>query len=294
MGTSRQQDTPNRPELAYTSRDRTQRPDAVVGCAGRSGTPADGIRGVRMGQLDGKVAIITGAAQGMGAAEARRFAQEGARVVLTDRQEEAGRAVADDIGDDAVFVRQDVTSEADWDAAVATATERFGGLDAVVNNAAIHHIVALEDETVEAFERMLRVNVVGTWWGIRKAIAPMRARGGGSIVNKSSIAGTRGIPFHSSYGTSKWAVRGLTKTAAKELGRHGIRVNSVHPGAIQGTGMFTPPDDTAELEARLDEIPLGRPGLRDEVASLVVFLASDASSYITGNEHVIDGGRSLW
>jgi 3alpha(or 20beta)-hydroxysteroid dehydrogenase len=246
-----------------------------------------------MGQLEGKVAIITGAAQGMGAAEARCFVQEGARVVLTDRQEEAGRAVADEIGDAAVFVPHDVTIEADWDAVVATATDRFGGLDALVNNAAIHHIVALEDETIEAFERMLRVNVIGTWWGIRKAIAPMRARGG-SIINKSSIAGTRGIPFHSSYGTSKWAVRGLTKTAAQELGRYAIRVNSVHPGAIQGTGMFTPPDDPEQLRAQLDAVPLRRPGLRDEVAGLVVFLASDASSYITGSEHVIDGGRSLW
>ncbi|MEE2663064.1 MAG: glucose 1-dehydrogenase [Myxococcota bacterium] len=247
-----------------------------------------------MGQLDGKVAIITGAAQGMGEVEARRFAQEGARVVLTDLQQEAGRQVAKEIGDAAVFVRQDVTSEADWDAVVATASERFGGLDALVNNAAIHHLASLEDESVEALEQMLRVNVIGTWWGIKKAIAPMRARGGGSIVNKSSIAGTRGIPLHTSYGTSKWAVRGLTKTAAYELGPEAIRVNSVHPGPIEGTGMFTAPDDPAELREQMRALPLGRAGTRDEVASLVVFLASDASSYITGNEHVVDGGRSIW
>ena len=247
-----------------------------------------------MGQLDGKVAIITGAAQGMGEVEARRFAQEGARVVLTDLQQEAGRQVAKEIGDAAVFVRQDVTSEADWDAVVATASERFGGLDALVNNAAIHHLASLEDESVEALEQMLRVNVIGTWWGIKKAIAPMRARGGGSIVNKSSIAGTRGISLHTSYGTSKWAVRGLTKTAAYELGPEAIRVNSVHPGPIEGTGMFTAPDDPAELREQMRALPLGRAGTRDEVASLVVFLASDASSYITGNEHVVDGGRSIW
>ncbi len=212
-----------------------------------------------MGQLDGKVAIITGAAQGMGEVEACRFAAEGARIVLTDVQEEAGREVAKAIGDDATFVRQDVTSEADWDAVVATAIERFGGLDALVNNAAIHHIGALEDESIDAFERMLRVNVVGTWWGIKKAIAPMRARGGGSIVNKSSIAGTRGIPGHTSDGTSKWAVRGLTKTAAYELGPDAIRVNSVHPGGIAETGMFSEPDDPNEQQAHMGALPLRRP-----------------------------------
>jgi 3alpha(or 20beta)-hydroxysteroid dehydrogenase len=247
-----------------------------------------------MGQLDGKVAIITGAAQGMGEVEARRFAEEGARIVLTDVQDEAGRAVAKSIGDGALFLRQDVSSEADWDAVIAAATERFGGLDALVNNAAIHHVAKLEDDDVDSLERILRINVVGTWWGIKKAIAPMRARGGGSIVNKSSIAGTRGIPLHSAYGTSKWAVRGLTKTAAYELGPDGIRVNSVHPGGIENTGMFTPSADDEDTRRQMQELPLGRPGTREEVAALVVFLASDASSYITGNEHVVDGGRSIW
>jgi len=247
-----------------------------------------------MGQLDGKVAIITGAAQGMGAVEARRFAEEGARVVLTDLQEEAGRQHAADIGESAVFVPQDVTSETDWDAVVRTATERFGRLDALVNNAAIHHIIALEDESLEGLERMLRVNVVGTWWGHKKVIEPMKAAGGGSIINKSSIAGTRGIPLHSSYGASKWAVRGLTKTAAHELGVYGIRVNSVHPGPIEGTGMYSAPEDEADLQEMMETMPLRRAGTRDEVASLVVFLASDASSFITGNEHVVDGGRSIW
>ena len=247
-----------------------------------------------MGQLDGKVAIITGTAQGMGEIEARRFVEEGARLVMTDLQEELGRAVAKDIGDDAVFVKQDVTCEADWDRVVGTATDRFGRLDVLVNNAAIRHRASLEDETLEGFERTLRVNVVGTWWGMKKVIAPLRAAGGGSIVNKSSIAGTRGIPLNSSYGTSKWAVRGLTKTAASELGRYAIRVNSVHPGPIEQTGMFSAPDDPGQLEAMMRKLPMRRAGTREEVASLVVFLASDASSYITGNEHVIDGGSSLW
>jgi 3alpha(or 20beta)-hydroxysteroid dehydrogenase len=141
---------------------------------------------------------------------------------------------------------------------------------------------------------MLQVNLVGTWWGVKKAIAPMRAAGGGSIVNKSSIAGTRGIPAHGSYGITKWGVRGLTKVAAYELGPDQIRVNSIHPGPIAGTGMFSMPEDEAQQREIFDPIPLRRAGGVEEVASLVVFLASDASAFITGTEHVIDGGRSLW
>jgi 3alpha(or 20beta)-hydroxysteroid dehydrogenase len=247
-----------------------------------------------MGQLEGKVAIVTGAAQGMGACEARRMAEEGARVVLGDVQEEAGRAAAKEIGAAAHFVRQDVSRESDWDAVIAASLERFGRLDVLVNNAAIHHVGSIENESLEGLERMLQVNLVGTWWGVKKAIAPMRAAGGGSIVNKSSIAGTRGIPAHGSYGITKWGVRGLTKVAAYELGPDRIRVNSIHPGPIAGTGMFSMPEDEAQQREIFDPIPLRRAGGVDEVASLVVFLASDASAFITGTEHVIDGGRSLW
>jgi 3alpha(or 20beta)-hydroxysteroid dehydrogenase len=260
-----------------------------------------------MGQLEGKVAIVTGAAQGMGACEARRMAEEGARVVLGDVQEEAGRAAAKEIGAAAHFVRQDVSRESDWDAVIAASLERFGRLDVLVNNAAIfgrldvlvnnaaiHHVGSIENESLEGLERMLQVNLVGTRLGVKKAIAPMRAAGGGSIVNKSSIAGTRGIPAHGSYGITKWGVRGLTKVAAYELGPDRIRVNSIHPGPIAGTGMFSMPEDEAQQREIFDPIPLRRAGGVEEVASLVVFLASDASSFITGTEHVIDGGRSLW
>jgi 3alpha(or 20beta)-hydroxysteroid dehydrogenase len=246
-----------------------------------------------MGKLDGKVAILTGVAHGMGECHARTFVAEGARVLLGDIDEEGGRGLARSLGDAAHFVKLDVSQELDWDAAVAAARERFRRIDVLVNNAAIYHTSALADETLERFERILRVNVIGTWWGMRKVIAPMREAGGGSIVNISSIAGLRGIPQLSSYGTTKWAVRGMTKTAAHELGVHGIRVNSIHPGAIQETGMYRP-SDRAERAHDDAAVPLRRSGRREEVSALAVFLASDASSYVTGMEHVVDGGRTVW
>ena len=237
---------------------------------------------------------MTGAAQGMGAAEAARFVAEGARVVLTDVQEAAGRELAKRLGNDAHFIAHDVADEAAWARVVDTSCERFGGVDVLVNNAAIHHTRPIEQERAEDFERVLRVNVIGSFLGIQSVIAPMRARGGGSIVNKSSIAGMRGIPEHGAYGSSKWAVRGLTQVAASELGPDGIRVNSVHPGPIDSTGMFARPDDAALEEKLLKPMPMRRWGATEDIASLVLFLASDESSFITGTEHVIDGGRIVW
>ena len=245
-----------------------------------------------MGQLDGKSILITGAAQGMGAVHARRFVEEGARVLLTDLQEEAGAKLAAELGEAAAFAPQDITDESGWDGVIERAVAHGGGLNGLVNNAAIWWTKRFVEEDADALRKMLEVNVVGTFLGMQKVVPTMREGGGGSIVNLSSIAGTRGIPEHSSYGASKWAVRGLSKVAAGELGQWNIRVNTVHPGAIGGTGMFQVPE--SEFDTLFAEQPIGRPGERAEVSGLVIFLLSDASSYVTGHEHVVDGGRTVW
>jgi 3alpha(or 20beta)-hydroxysteroid dehydrogenase len=245
-----------------------------------------------MGQLEGKRIIITGAAQGMGAVHARLFVEAGARVVLTDLQTDAGAKLANELGQNAHFVPQDVTKESDWESVVGEAKKRFGGIDGLVNNAAIWWTKPVMDEDRNRFLKMLDVNVIGTWLGIRAVVPAMREAGGGSIVNLSSIAGTRGIPEHGAYGASKWAVRGLSKVAASELGQWNIRVNTVHPGAVEGTGMFLVPE--SEFETIFQAQPLRRPGRREEISGLVMFLLSDQSSYVTGHEHVVDGGRTVW
>lgn len=247
-----------------------------------------------MGMLDGRTVIVTGGAQGMGRRHVERCVAEGAFVVATDLQEAAGRAVVDALGDRAVFVRHDVTDPDGWDTVVAAALDRTGGLHGLVNNAAVYSGTKhISEEAFEVFDRTIRINVYGTWWGIKKVVEPMRASGGGSIVNISSIAGTTGMPGFTSYGSSKWAVRGLTKISAADLGPWGIRVNSVHPGGIAETGMFSVPQTDAEREQRRLAVPLRRPGTTDDVSSVVLFLLSEASAYVTGVEHVVDGGASL-
>jgi 3alpha(or 20beta)-hydroxysteroid dehydrogenase len=240
------------------------------------------------GRLEGKVAVISGAARGQGEAEARLFVAEGASVVLTDVLDERGFIVAKELGDSARFVRHDVGSEEAWASVMATTVETFGRLDVLVNNAAIHWLRTIETETVADFRRMVDVNLIGTFLGIRGAIAPMRASGGGSIVNISSAAGLVGYALHGAYGATKWGVRGLTRAAAIELGPDRIRVNSVHPGPID-TDML-PPDRANLGDKRWRTIPLRRVGEPSEVAELVLFLASDASSFTSGGEFTVDGG----
>ena len=205
-----------------------------------------------MGELDGRVIIVTGGAQGMGRRHVERCVAAGANVIATDLQDDNGRAVVSALGDAAIFVRHDVTDEAQWAAVIAQGLAKFGKIDGLINNAAIlRGACPIEDESPQVFEQTLRVNVFGTWLGIRSVVEPMRVAGGGSIVNISSTAGMKGLPGLSAYGSSKWAVRGLTKVAAKELGRHGIRVNSIHPGGIEGTGMFPPLGSEARERATL-------------------------------------------
>ncbi|UCE85191.1 MAG: glucose 1-dehydrogenase [Deltaproteobacteria bacterium] len=247
-----------------------------------------------MGRLDGKVAIITGAARGQGEAEARLFAEEGARVVLGDVRDDLGMAVAASIGESALYLHHDVRSEEDWTRVVATARDRFGKLDVLVNNAGVLHFAPIADIELDDYLRVIQVNQVGCLLGMKSVIPAMLEAGGGSIVNISSTAGLTGTAGLVAYGSSKWAIRGMTKVAALELGPLGIRVNSVHPGGIdtamgRGDARGFEKVDTGGVYASL---PLGRIGQPLEVARLALFLSSDESSYCTGSEFTIDGGMT--
>jgi 3alpha(or 20beta)-hydroxysteroid dehydrogenase len=236
-----------------------------------------------VGRVDGKVALISGGARGMGASHARLLVEEGAKVVIGDILDDEGKALAAEIGDAVRYVHLDVTQPDQWDAAVATATGEFGKLNVLVNNAGIVALGQLRNFDLGKWQKVIDVNLTGTFLGMRVAVDPMTEAGGGSIINVSSIEGLRGAPAVHPYVASKWAVRGLAKSAALELAPFNIRVNSIHPGFIR-----TPM--TAKLPEDMVTIPLGRPGESREVSTFVLFLASDESSYTTGSEFVMDGG----
>jgi 3alpha(or 20beta)-hydroxysteroid dehydrogenase len=244
-----------------------------------------------MPRLKGKVAIITGGARGQGAAEASLFVEEGASVVITDVLDDLGQSLASTLGPSAVFLHQDVGNESEWEAIVRMTVDHFGRLDILVNNAAILHLAALEDTSLADFERVTRVNQFGTFLGMRTAVGPMRHGGGGSIINVSSVDGIVGMNGVAAYAASKFAVRGLTRVGALELGKYGIRVNSLHPGGVD-TPMGTPAEATAtEKNAFFAHHPIARVGQPRELAQVALFLASDDSSYCTGAEFVADGGQ---
>ncbi|WP_054813401.1 glucose 1-dehydrogenase [Nocardia arizonensis] len=239
-----------------------------------------------MGRLTDKVALISGAARGMGAAHARAMVAQGARVVIGDILDEPGAALAAELGDSAVYVHLDVREKQQWLDAVAEAVARYGGLHILVNNAGIVNGNRLVDFETAEWQRILDINLTGTFFGMQAATPPMIEAGGGSIVNISSVEGMRGSPGLHGYTATKFAVRGLTKSAALELAPHGIRVNSVHPGFIN-----TPM--TEGIPSDFLQIPLGRGADPSEVSALVTFLASDESSYSTGAEFIIDGGLTV-
>ena len=238
------------------------------------------------GRLEGKVALISGASKGQGEAEARLFLAEGAAVVLGDVLDTEGEAVAASLGDRARYVHLDVTNEDDWKQAVRTAGDTFGGLDVLINNAGIIRIGMMADVSLDEYMSVINVNQIGCWLGMKSASAIMRS--GGSIINISSMNGVIPGAGIMSYVASKFAIRGMTKAAALELGHKGIRVNSIHPGAIL-TDMARA--GLGRIEGNpLAGLPIPRIGEPEEVARLALFLASDESSYSTGSEFVIDGG----
>ena len=243
-----------------------------------------------MGRLDGKVALISGGARGMGAAEAQRFADEGAKVVIGDVLDDEGKQLASDIGDAARYTHLDVTQEDDWTAAVAAATSEFGKLDVLVNNAGIVRMGPWATTSLDDYMAVITVNQVGVFLGVRAAIPAMTDAGGGSIVNISSIDGLIGHPMVAGYVSSKFAVRGLTKVAALELAPMKIRVNSVHPGFIDTPMLRMPGLESFDFADLVKRVPAKRLGTPDDITRLALFLASDESDYCTGSEFVADGG----
>lgn len=244
-----------------------------------------------MKRLAGCVALITGASNGMGASHARKFIEEGAKVIVSDIAQDAGQKLADELGENAIFVRLDVTNPDDWKHAVETAEKEFGPITTLVNNAGMIYIKPIGEETVENYTLGVHVNQISIWLSYKYVVPSMKKTGKGSIINISSIEGTRGTVNGSMYCSTKFAVRGLTHSAARDFAPFGIRTNAVLPGGIE-TDMIKKsrkerPENIANFEK---SIPLGRTGRPEEVSSLVAFWASEESSYINGAEIIIDGG----
>jgi 3alpha(or 20beta)-hydroxysteroid dehydrogenase len=244
-----------------------------------------------MGRMEGKVAIVTGAARGMGESHARRLVSEGAKVALTDFDATCGEAVTRSIGAGALFIAHDVGSEADWQRVVAATESAFGPVSVLVNNAAIYEALAPIDQIeFDAFKRTIDINLHSVFLGMKCVVPSMRRAGGGSIINISSTMGLVGAPLHAAYAASKFGVRGLTKVAALDLADDRIRVNSIHPGFIMTrmTEGALPADDRAQFIRATS--PMGRIAAPGEVSNLVLYLASDESSFSTGAEFIVDGG----
>lgn len=243
-----------------------------------------------MKRLEGKIAIVTGGARGMGAVTAKLFAGEGAHVILTDVITAEGEATAAEIGGSATFMKHDVSSDDDWAAVAEHAKSQFGRVDVLVNNAGVVHFTPIEALKAEEAQHVLGINTIGPMLGAKHVTPLMKAAGKGSIINISSVDGLRGCNGLTVYTASKWAVRGMTKSLAYELGTSNIRVNSVHPGGVDtpmGNSRGLPPD---ELKAAFGRVPLQRIGEPDEIARTSLFLASDEASYISGAEIAVDGG----
>jgi 3alpha(or 20beta)-hydroxysteroid dehydrogenase len=241
-----------------------------------------------MGRLDNKVAIVTGGSQGQGAAEAELFVTEGARVVIADISDADGEALAERLGANAVYRHLDVTDEGQWTAVVADTVEQWGTVDVLVNNAGRYKSRAIENETIDNYQVSINLNQIAPFLGIRAVLAVMKANGGGSIINISSTAGLRGGALGLAYNSTKFAVRGLTKAAALELAPERIRVNAVLPGIIDTpSSLRIRPEMREQMQAAT---PLRRWGQAEEVANLVLFLASDESSFCTGGDYLADGG----
>lgn len=239
--------------------------------------------------LIGRTALVTGAARGQGRAIAHRLHAAGACVIAGDVLEEPLEELGGALGDRGLVGRLDVTDAGSWSAMIEQGASRFGGLDILVNNAGVLRRVPIDEESEEGFERIWRVNCLGPFLGMQKALPYLRRSGHGAVVNTSSVAGTSAWSMHGAYVSSKWAVRGLTRVAALEFAAYGIRVNAIIPGAIATPMMIT--DDDPDVAKRFTKLPLERMGEPEDVAEAVLFLVSDRSAYITGSEITVDGGQ---